>query len=492
MKFAAIAVLAAMPAIAQIRVTTRLVEVNVIVRDKNGPVRGLAKSDFEVFDRGKTRPIAVFTENTAAPRQAAAPEPLPANVFSNAPERRGLDPASATVVLFDGVNTPLKDQVWAKKQFLAFLGQLRPRDRIAVYSLGRTLRVLSDFTNDTERLAATVASYRGRTDGSPDTPAVDRFETGDAKTDAIWNAFLGQDEADEQDRRVRITAEAVEAIARHIGAIPGRKNLIWVSAAFRFEVYGMFPHTYAPEVNRMARALSGANVAMYPVDARGLVGMPMFSAESARPPGVNALAYATPTGHPVMDMLSGATGGRTFKNTNDVRGALRSVLDDTETTYTLAFSPDANDLDSKFHKLRVQVSRPGVEVHYREGYEAMPDAPVQIAATIGSPLEASGIRLRVTLDRGAKLRFSVVIDSSDISFGLIDAAFVQRSADGRDLGTTFYTLRGDVNAAQREEASRKGLGFAKEIVPVAGAVEVKVVVVDRASGRIGSVFVPLR
>jgi hypothetical protein len=284
----------------------------------------------------------------------------------------------------------------------------------------------------------------------------------------------------------------VEAIARHIGMIPGRKSLIWISAAFPFEQFtGKFPHLYALEVNRMARALSGANIAMYPVDARGLVGMPAFSAEAARPPGVNTLIFATPAGHAVMDMLSTATGGRTFKNTNDVRGALRSVLDDAETTYTVAFSPDANDLDSKFHKLRVQVSRPGVEVHYREGYEAVPDAPVRIAATIGSPLEASGIRLRVTLDRGAKLRFSVVVDSSDISFGLIDAAFVQRSADGRDLGTTFYTLRGDVNAAQREEASRKGLGFAKEIVPVAGAVEVKVVVVDRASGRIGSVFIPL-
>src|SRR3954464_12558061 len=128
MKFAALAILAAAPLAAQIRVTTRLVEVNVLVRDKNGPVRGLSKSDFEIFDRGTARPIAFFTENIAAPRPGSAPELLPANVFSNAPERRGLDPVSATVVLFDGVNTPLKDQIWAKKQFLAFLGQIRPRD----------------------------------------------------------------------------------------------------------------------------------------------------------------------------------------------------------------------------------------------------------------------------------------------------------------------------------------------------------------------------
>jgi len=474
MKCAALALLT-VPLLGQIRVTTRLVEVNVIVGDKNGPVRGLAKSDFEVFDRSKPRPIAFFTENSVAPRRNA-PEPLPVNVFSNAPERRGLDPAAATVVLFDGVNTPLKDQIWAKLQFVAFLRQIRPRDRVAVYSLGRSLRVLSDFTNDAERLAATVAAYRGRTDGSPDTPTVDRFETGDAKTDAIWNGFLEQEAIDDQDRRVAVTTEAVEAIARQIGAIPGRKSLIWISAAFPFEQFtGKFPHLYAQEVNRMARALSAANVAMYPVDARGLVGMPHFSAETARPPGVNSLVFATPIGHAVMDMLAQATGGRTFKNTNDVRGALRSVLDDAESTYTLAFAPDANDLDSTFHKLRVKVNRPGITARYREGYEAVPDA---------TPVDSSGIRLQVKVDRAEKVRLDVVIDARDVGAGPIEAAFAQRSVDGRDLATTFSTLRGGAGQA-------RAIGFVKEFVPVADAVEVRLVILDRASGRTGSITVPL-
>jgi hypothetical protein len=35
-----------------IRTSTRLVQVNVIVRDKNGPVSDLAQDDFKVFDKG--------------------------------------------------------------------------------------------------------------------------------------------------------------------------------------------------------------------------------------------------------------------------------------------------------------------------------------------------------------------------------------------------------------------------------------------------------
>jgi len=32
--------------------------------------------------------------------------------------------------------------------------------------------------------------------------------------------------------RVRMTAQALEAIANHVARLPGRKNLVWISAAF--------------------------------------------------------------------------------------------------------------------------------------------------------------------------------------------------------------------------------------------------------------------
>ena len=44
-----------------IRVSTRLVQVNVVVRDKNGPVAGLKVSDFTVLDNKKEQKIEVFS-----------------------------------------------------------------------------------------------------------------------------------------------------------------------------------------------------------------------------------------------------------------------------------------------------------------------------------------------------------------------------------------------------------------------------------------------
>jgi hypothetical protein len=219
------------------------------------------------------------------------------------------------------------------------------------------------------------------------------------------------------------------------------------------------------------------------------------------------LGGVTPGGHPVMDMLAQATGGHAFKNTNDVRGAIRTVLDDSDATYTLAFHVDEGGLDSKFHKIKVNVHRAGAEARHRDGYEATPESPAddkhraaEIRSAVDSPLDAGGVRLRVELTRGEKLKFSVVVTAEDVtletkagrSTGLIDAVFAQRSVDGRDLGTAFYTLRPDLDAKQRADASKNGLGFTKEIAPAKDATEVKVVIVDRETGRLGSVIVPLR
>ncbi len=68
-----------------ISVSTRLVQVGVIVRDKNGPVADLTKDDFVVLDRGKPQKISLFSfESSDSASQAA--RPLPQNTFSDLPQ----------------------------------------------------------------------------------------------------------------------------------------------------------------------------------------------------------------------------------------------------------------------------------------------------------------------------------------------------------------------------------------------------------------------
>ena len=87
-----------------ISVSTRLVEVGVIARDKNGPVADLTINDFVVLDRGKPQKISVFSVESS--ESAVQPsQPLPQNTFSGLPQYGATTPRSVTIVLLDNLNT---------------------------------------------------------------------------------------------------------------------------------------------------------------------------------------------------------------------------------------------------------------------------------------------------------------------------------------------------------------------------------------------------
>src|SRR5205809_651861 len=93
-----------------LRVSTRLVEVSVVVENRKGePVRDLGRDDFTVLDDGREQQISVFSVESEQPPPAPA-RPLPANTFSNRLEYHPGTPTSVTVILLDGLNTHFDDQ----------------------------------------------------------------------------------------------------------------------------------------------------------------------------------------------------------------------------------------------------------------------------------------------------------------------------------------------------------------------------------------------
>src|SRR5512134_4187544 len=135
------------------RVATRLVQVSVVVHDRDGrPVTDLKKEDFTLTERGTPQPIA-FLSMESAERPPAPPAASSPNIFSNVFAERSGVPTSITVILLDLLNTRWADQQYARKALITFLGQIQPQDRIAIYTLGaRSLTVLHDYTSDAASL----------------------------------------------------------------------------------------------------------------------------------------------------------------------------------------------------------------------------------------------------------------------------------------------------------------------------------------------------
>ena len=378
-------------------VSTQLVEVDVVVRGKNGPVRDLTKNDFSVLDNGKPQQISLFSVRSSAGRDSK-PSPLPGSVVSNRPTRLGEEPFSPTVILWDALNTETSDQAWVRSQVVKYLQAMRPGDPVAVYLLVRNLHVIQDFTDD--RLSLMQALRRTNAEQSTDLSAPDLTNL----QHQIYNPalFLGGASSPAQLQQlaaregslaelqkeaiaaagemtdyalrdqVYITQAALEAIAEHLSGLPGRKKLAWITGSFpaitptqrtqvgetQIEVLD-----FSPQIAHAIRALNGANVAVYPIDSRGVASgaMPASVSRSANDPiSANsgsqlAPASLTAPGIDTMNLLAGGTGGRTFYATNDVTDAIKEIMEDGEVTYRLGFYPTDERMDGTYHSLSVKV-----------------------------------------------------------------------------------------------------------------------------------------
>ena len=197
------------------------------------------------------------------------------------------------------------------------------------------MHVLCDFTSDRGQLLAILKKY--------DTTSKTNREIVEPGAVHIPNTGREVNASDEQSNRklagianqgrAQITMAALQSIAAHVANIPGRKNLVWLTANLPFSG------------TAMARVLSPARIAAYPIDARGLLARAPFQSkrdgidfDQVTRNGESMPAQSLePIGNDTMQKLADETGGEAFVNTNDITGAIRRAVEDSAVTYTLGF-----------------------------------------------------------------------------------------------------------------------------------------------------------
>jgi VWFA-related protein len=516
-----------------IRVSTHLVQIGIIVRDNNGPVTGLTKDDFALLDRGKPQKIDVFaveSEDSASlasdlPSQPAAP--LPPNTFSDR-QRYPADqqPRSLTIILLDNLNTlsttaqqPYEDAPYwpeqlalanAKQHLLEFLKNMEPRDRVAIYGLSDSLHALCDFTCDRDQLLESASKYDAKSKtrredvqpGEVHLPNAPPEVNQAICADALRLAGL------KNRGRAQTTMAALRSISTHLENIPGRKNLLWLTANLPFSGAAI------------ASVLSHANIVAYPVDARGLLTRATPTSEEevndfeAYFTGAKAAPLAQsdePIGLEAMQEMADDTGGRAFINTNDLTGAIRGVVEDSVVTYTLGFYVDSGTLDGKFHKLRVQVRRSGLHLQYPKGYFALKDAAAAqderraaFLTALRSPLDSAAIPLEVRVDRLDQptphaLALTGSVGIHDIFFaqtdklhvGALDVTVLQQNQTGKVLHESTNRIHLRFTEGKYSALIKSGINFRESVRPQPGATTLRVLVQDPATAAIGSLIIPL-
>src|SRR5262249_42220667 len=156
--------------------------------------------------------------------------PLPPGTVSNKVNRNGEPAATSTVLLIDQLNTSELDQPYAKAKIVKFLEKRGNRDKIGIYTLRYGVGVVQELTDDQDRI----------------NKAVERLKPQNANTRKLHNPTGPFDQSEPEmtgralDEYIAVTTEdrvlmvkhALQAIAKHLSKVPGRKNLVWISGSF--------------------------------------------------------------------------------------------------------------------------------------------------------------------------------------------------------------------------------------------------------------------
>jgi len=542
-------------ATATLRTGTQLVIVDVVVTDQNhNPVHSLKASDFTVLENKAAQMVKSFEEHsapTAAETAKIEPMPvMPAGVFTNfTPTPAVAGGAALNIILFDQLNTPVPAQSRVRNQLMEYLKKAKPGTRIALFKLTRRLTLLQGFTDDRELLEAAVDKK-----AAPSISPVLAAPLADIQpipgSDTSSHPALTVTAQEMKSMAVRSTfstMDALNGLARYLAGIPGRKNLIWFSGGFPLKIMPDPPHVpcggtrYAPEVGstpeyrRTLNLLARAQVALYPIDGRGL--LYTKSCED-----IGTLFNE----HTDMNEIAYETGGRALYDSNGIMDGVDNAINDGSNYYTLTYTPGDSKWNGDFRKIEVKLRQQGLNLTYRPGYYADdPNAPqkpgkpltsasatsasapattgsMQLALMYGSPapteivftaqvLPMSTITEEILVRgnegskdlKGPYRRYSV-----NLAAGLHGISFAQ-TADGRRHGSLEFVIfvydndgklvnslgtpiKADFDNAQYLKVLQHGIPFHEEVsVPAKGEYFIRVVVHDLQGDHVGAVEVPV-
>jgi VWFA-related protein len=227
-----------------IKKESKLVLVDSVVTDKKGNyVRDLTQNDFKVFEDNKEQAVSSFSTGADVATQANG-------------QRRYL------ILFFDNSTMAAPDQIQARSAAAKFIAANSGPDRLmAVVDFGGSLRIVQNFTANPDVLRAAVAGIKNSS-VDPNAPAPDVPVAVASTGLPSFGSSLGNAEADFGARSMLL---AVRSLAKNLRAVPGRKMVVLFS--------GGFPLTQEnqSELTATIDACNKANVAVYALDARGLV-----------------------------------------------------------------------------------------------------------------------------------------------------------------------------------------------------------------------------
>jgi VWFA-related protein len=479
---------------------TTLVIIDVTVKDKSGKVvEDLKKNDFTLVEDGKAQQIAVFdfqkldidsappvpagkpaSENPVTPVTQTAPSAKPAAISGAVVQTTQPAPASPpaavtsrpgtakpiikyqdrrlVALLFDMSTMDVPEQVRIQKTAIDFIHKdLKPADLVCVMvATTGPLEIAQDFTDDKDALEAAVKKFNI----GEGADMVDSLGSGDTSDANTFSADQSEFDIFNVDKKLT----TIETAAKLLAGFPEKKALMYFSSGIT-----QSGTDNQAELLKLINSAKKANVAIYPIDARGMMasapggdastasgkGASLFTSGAQTGMGGGRGGAANDTAQETLATMANDTGGRLFAEDNDLTLGMQEARDDIGSYYILGYYSTNSKMDGKYRAVSVKLTRPDVasaKLDYKHGYfaekefgkftNADKEDQLQQALILGDPIEDLTLAAEVNYFRLSRDRyfvpFSVKIPGSEIALAKskgnakTDLDFVGQLRDNKD------------------------------------------------------------
>jgi VWFA-related protein len=509
-------------AFAQFKSASQLVTVNLSAKDKNGsPLIGLKASDVTLTEDGKRQKIAVFEYQKldttilpaipeVKPDRSPSRPPLQANAtIAVVPGEVRYKDRRLMVLYFDMTSMPTQDQIRAQEAAMKFLTtQISASDLVAVMSFTSGLNILQDFTSDRDALTKSIASLvmgegsdmavAGATpndDASPDNGAA---YTAD---DTEFNIF-------NTDRKL----VALQSAVKMLGALPEKKALVYFSS-------GVSKTGVENEAQMRAttNAAIRANVALYPVDARGLIAMGP-NGDTGKPAAGQGMVTGAAMASMVnklrssqesLHTLAADTGGKELIDNNDLSMGIVEAQKEISSYYIVGYYSTNQALDGQYRRIKVALNNDRTaKLDYRAGYfagkefkqftESDRERQLQEALLLGDPMTDLSIVMEVDHFRLSADRYFVPVEvkipGSEIDLTRHGAAETTRldfiaqvkDAKGKVVRSVRDNLEVKLKGVTAAELAKKSLAYDTGFALAPGSYSIKFLARENGTGKMGT------
>jgi VWFA-related protein len=502
--------------------TLNLVVVNVSVTSRNGqPIPNLTKNDFQLYEDGKLQPLQSVDYqrlgNTPLPAFNANPNPGANRPFVNAtletapPVSPQYQNKRLIILLFDLSSMEAAEQIRARDAALRFLDrQMTANDMVSIMVFGNDLKTVQEFTADRERLNAVIRGFHigesSEQASMADTGADAQDQSGAYVADETeFNIF-------NTDRKLAALQEAAQKLAPY----PEKKALVYLSSGI--EQTGVDNQS---QLDATVNAAVRANVAFFPIDARGLIASaPGGDATQAGPVGNNLYTGAGQSklhdsfqnSQETLYTLAADTGGKALLDSNDLTEGIREVQNALGSYYILSYRTSNTAQDGKYRRIQVKLSpqlrAAKAKLDYRQGYFAptvfaktnSTDREFQLQQALQSANPVTDLPLAVEIDyfRLGKDKYFVPITVRIPGSSLAFRAKGAKRTTGLDVVAEIGGSKGQPPSAVRDsiplkvdesvagEISQKQVQYDTGFTLAPGKYTLKFVARENGDGKVGT------